>query len=120
MTAVPNFSKAQAMFRGAYLLLVALVASLTLASATHAREIAGSIDIECSGVVHSEGDADQSPGEPDKGLQHHGHCHMATALVPSRAPVAGDRVARVGEPPLREVTVLGRWIRGPALRPPIA
>jgi hypothetical protein len=108
------------MLRWTYLLLVTVVASLVLAATTHAQEIAGLPDIECSGAVHSEGDADQSPGDENQGLQHHGHCHMATAVMPCRAAAADVLAARTSEPAGPAATVLGRWIRGPSLRPPIA
>lgn len=100
------------------LLIVLILASLTMSSTIHARELSGSTDIECSGVVHSQDDKDQSGGKTDKAL-HHG-CHsigatLATKVTPVELVVfAPVRLTFVN------VTAPVGSVTGPALRPPIA
>lgn len=109
------------MFRGGFLFLCILLVSLTAATAIHARELAGAFDIECSGYVHSETDDDQSPEGADRAVSHHhGSCHGAAAFLPAKG-AAPSIVAFLNAPILSsDRAVLGRWISGPDLRPPIA
>ncbi|NML12979.1 hypothetical protein HHL08_23080 [Sphingobium sp. AR-3-1] len=109
------------MFRGRFLFFCMLLASLATATAIHARELAGSFDIECSGYVHNESDGDRSPGDADQAVaHHHGNCHGAAAFLPARS-VAPNIFAFLNAPENpQDRTALGRWISGPDLRPPIA
>lgn len=102
------------------LLLCTMVASLMTAATLHAGEYAGSADIECSGMTHSYGDGDQSQSDPDKAVQHHGHCHLGAAVVPFRHTASELNALPTARQAFANVSVLGRWIRGPNLRPPIA
>ena len=112
---------ANIMFRHGMLVLFMLIASLTTAATLHASEFLGATSIECSGYVHSEGDADQTPGDADKATpHHHGNCHGATALIPARDS-ASTLHAQLTLPSFNPTeAVLGRWSSGPDLRPPIA
>ena len=112
---------ANIMFRHGILVLFMLIASLTTAAPLHASEFPGATSIECSGYVHSEGDADQTPGDADKATpHHHGNCHGATALIPARDG-ASTLHAQLTLPSFNPTeAVLGRWSSGPDLRPPIA
>lgn len=109
------------MFRGAFLFMCLLLASLTMATAIHARELAGAFDIECSGYVHSDTDEDRAPGDSDQAVtHHHGSCHGAAAFLPARS-VSPNIVAFLNSPARpQDRSALGRWISGPDLRPPIA
>lgn len=114
------------MFRWSFLLLCLLVASLTTVATVHANEVpnptlsAAQTSIECSGKVHSEGDADQSQGNSDKGVPHHHGCHGAASFLPARAAEA-TIFAIVTEALMSvEEAAPGRWTVGPDLRPPIA
>lgn len=107
--------------RRAYLLLTLLVASLCVTATVHAREIAGTSVIECTGVIHSDGDADQSQGDADKGIpHHHSSCQGASAFMP--IGIGGDgpirRAALVV--PHRPTRAVPLWADDPGLRPPIA
>lgn len=102
-------------------MLCLLVASLCVTVTVHAREIAGASIIECTGVIHSDGDADQSQGDADKGIpHHHSSCQGAPAFVPigigGVSPVRGAALVV----PLRQTTALPLWADDPGLRPPIA
>lgn len=109
------------MFRHGLLLLCLLAASLIGTGTVHARESLSAPTFECSGVAHSDGDADQVPGDSDNAIpHHHSGCHGFSACVEpayghAGFPMARDVVTRTGEP-------LGfdRWSSGPQLRPPIA
>ncbi|MEC3911391.1 hypothetical protein U5A82_13250 [Sphingobium sp. CR2-8] len=109
------------MFRGTFLFVCLLLASLTTATAIHARELAGAFDIECSGYVHSETDDDRAPGDSDRAVtHHHGSCHGAAAFLPARS-VAPNILAFLSTPAKpQDRSAMGRWIAGPDLRPPIA
>lgn len=109
------------MFRWTILLVALLMTSLTAAATVHAREQAGAISMECSGYVHSDGDADQSQGDSDQAMpHHHGSCHGAASLLPVRL-VAVDLVASCGARlTFGDASTLGRWSPGPDRPPPIA
>ncbi|MBN8831610.1 MAG: hypothetical protein ABS86_02370 [Sphingobium sp. SCN 64-10] len=109
------------MRRLGYLLLCLLTASLLTSATVHARESSFAPTIECSGVVHNDGDVDQSQGDADRGMpHHHGSCHSAPAFV----PVASNDVVNLSaddDVSFRPVFVAPeRWLVGPDLRPPIA
>lgn len=121
MTRAGQSAMAAVMFRGTFLFFCMLLASLTTATAIHARELAGSFDIECSGYVHSETDDDRSRGDSDPAVaHHHGSCHGAAAFLPGRsvAPNIFAFLNMQNKP--QDRSALGRWIVGPDLRPPIA
>lgn len=109
------------MFRHAALLIAMLLMALTNASAVHAQELAGAVGLECSGYVHSDGDADQTQGDADRAApHHHGGCQGGVSLLPAR-PAQHLLVAASGARlTFAEANALGRWSPGPALRPPIA
>lgn len=109
------------MRRLGYLLLCLLTASLLTTATVHARESATAPTIECSGVVHTDGDADQSQGDSDRGMpHHHGGCHNVPGFMPATASdILFSRMPEVI--PFRPVAVGNkRWLVGPDLRPPIA
>jgi hypothetical protein len=107
--------------RRARLLLCLLVASLFVTATVHAQEISLSSMIDCSGVVHSNGDADQSKGDADKAVpHHHGSCQGPSAFAP--IITSGDLPIALAAPaaPEHATTAIHRWSTGPGLRPPIA
>ncbi|MEH3040378.1 MAG: hypothetical protein PGN21_09990 [Sphingomonas paucimobilis] len=103
------------------LFLVLIASSLVMTATIHAREIPGPVTLECSGAVHSEGDADQSQGDADKAIpHHHGTCHGSSLDVPA----GGTLMSMTGADGLRPVpapasSFTSRLI-DPALRPPAA
>lgn len=108
------------MLRHGLLFLCLLVTSLVTATTIHAREWPGVSSIECSGTLHSDGDADQSPGDADQAApHHHGSCHGAS-FVPARFVQPMDLLATGNGHGPASSAALGRWTRGPDLRPPIA
>jgi len=103
-----------------FLLLCLIVGSLVATSVVHAREVPNLPTLACSGVVHTEGDADQSPGDADPGVPHHHGCHASSVFLPGAAnyvrafpPSAVRPLGMTPAPP-------ERWSVGPDLRPPIA
>ncbi|NKI98586.1 hypothetical protein [Novosphingobium sp. SG707] len=107
------------MIRQGLFLLCMLIASLTTASVTHAQEFAGNAVIECSGYVHSAGDADQSDGDADKAAPHHHRaCHGSGVFLAGGAHgfASAYRLA-AAVVPQAEAELTGKSI-GPALRPP--
>jgi hypothetical protein len=113
------------MLRWPILLLTMIVTSLTLSATVHAREasdaLGGAIGIECSGYVHSDGDADQSQGDSDQAVaHHHGTCHGAASLLPVKAVSPSPMIILRNPLGFARETTLGRWSPGPDLRPPIA
>lgn len=109
------------MIRQGLFLLCMLIASLTTASVTHAQEFSGNAMIECSGYVHSTGDADQSNGDSDKATpHHHGACHGSGVFMPALADApAQNLVLSAAILPHTEVELIGSNV-DPALRPPNA
>ncbi|MBX3562683.1 MAG: hypothetical protein KF780_12835 [Sphingomonas sp.] len=100
-------------------LMMALVAwSATAAQATEAFEC---VEISGDAAGHFEGDADQVPGDSDKGTTHHhavchGHCSAIAEVAAFGSPLS---------PPARrartfETQVLSGSDPGQSLRPPIA
>lgn len=103
------------------LLLIMIASSLVMTATVHAREIPGSVTIECSGTVHSDGDADQSQGDADKAMpHHHGTCHGQSLNVPATDEAAS--VTLEAGLLLFPVTVgpMASHLVDPALRPPTA
>lgn len=103
------------------LLLVMIASSLVMTATVHAREIPGPVTIECSGTVHSDGDADQSQGDADKAVpHHHATCHGQTLDVPASDTLPS--IARVGglRPFPTPASAIASHVVDPALRPPAA
>ena len=107
------------MFRRSWILILCLLASSLIATATvHARETSGAVDISCSGVTHSENDTGED-GDQDAPHHHaacHGHNVTATPAVPTLAAVLASRTVPSASQPMR----LARRTVDPALRPPQA
>lgn len=121
MTTQSRSTMASAMLRHGLLVLFMLIASLTAAALLHAREFPDATVIECSGYVHSEGDADQSPGDTDKAMPYHqGHCHGGAAFIPSKNGASTLLVSLALPSFIPAEDKLDRWSVGPNLRPPIA
>jgi hypothetical protein len=120
MTCREKFVTAAFMVRRGLIIFWMVVASLTAASIVHANETASSSAMECSGYVHSDGDADQSQGDADKAVpHHHGGCHGGASLLP-RPLVPIFFVIQPADKPAATYRSLDRWMIGPDLRPPIA
>lgn len=109
------------MIRHGLLLLCLLAASLIATGTVHARESLAAPAFECSGVMHSDGDADQVPGDSDSAIpHHHSGCHGFSACIDPASDHADIRVAGEGMIVVREPLGFARWSSGPHLRPPIA
>lgn len=107
------------MLHRAILILCLLVASLITTATVHAREISGASLVECSGVIHSDGDGDQSSGDSDQAMpHHHGSCH-GSAFVPARGIEPATVFAALAPHNMSNSVPLTRWTTGPDLRPPI-
>lgn len=102
-------------------LLVMIASSLVMTATVHAREIPGQVTIECTGTVHTDGDADQSQGDADKAIpHHHGTCHGQTLNVPATDALSSMvRVASL-RALLTSDRVMASHLVDPALRPPAA
>ncbi len=103
------------------LFLILIASSLVVTAAIHAREIPGPVTIECSGTVHSEGDADQSQGDMDQAIpHHHGTCHGSSLDMPASGTLASamgtDRLLPFPAP----ASAFASRLVDPALRPPAA
>lgn len=110
------------MLRGVWsLLLMMIVSSLVMTTVVHAREIPGSVTIECSGTVHSDGDADQSRGDADQAMpHHHGTCHgQSLDVAVSGAPASLARADGLRPFPTAANATASHTV-DPALRPPAA
>lgn len=103
------------------LLLVMIASSLVMTATVHAQEMPGIVTIECSGAVHSEGDADQSQGDSDKAVpHHHGTCHGPSLNLPATDELAAMVRAEGMRPfPGSDSAIASRLV-DPALRPPTA
>jgi len=110
------------MLRGLWsFLLVMIVSSLVMTGTVHAREIPGPITLECSGTMHSDGDADQSPGDADKAMpHHHGTCHGQSLDVPATDALSSSRIADSLHPFAKPDSPTASRLVDPALRPPAA
>lgn len=105
-------------FMGALMLAVLLWTS----SASHAAEAFGCVEVSAEAAGHFDGDGDQTPADPDKGVPHHhgGGCHghhNATSASGEAGPTTALSGALLARSP--DTLLAGR---GPpaALRPPIA
>jgi hypothetical protein len=110
-----------AMHRWGLLILCLLVASFTTSAAVHASEFSNATTLECSGYVHTDGDADETQGDADRAVpHHHGSCHGAASVLPTKlfAPIYID--LRKVKKSVANSSPLGLWTTGPDLRPPIA
>lgn len=109
------------MLRRSLLLFCLLLTSLIASTVVHASEFPIAAALECSGEVHTENDADQSPGDSDRGVpHHHGSCHghgLSTPVSDSSNTLTSGASAKLYFP---ASDVFARWAVGPALRPPIA
>jgi hypothetical protein len=109
------------MLRHGFLILFLVLTSLTTAATVHAREFQGSANVECSGYVHSQDDADQTPGDGDKATpHHHSSCHGGPAFIPAKNNALTLLIALTAPFPIPADSMLDRWSSGPDLRPPIA
>lgn len=108
------------MFRRSVLLFCLLFTSLFASTMVHASELSIAATLECSGEIHTEGDADQSPADSDRGMpHHHGSCHghglFAPVSGPSHALMDGTSTGFY----FSASDAFARWSAGPTLRPPI-
>ena len=110
------------MFRWVSTLLMGLVAlSMTTTATVHARELPAPVSIECTGVVHQDGDSDQSQGDADKAApHHHGTCHGQIADVPVTEAFAYSFFGDDLGPLLRGDSSRPSSPAEPGLRPPSA
>lgn len=103
------------------LLLVMIASSLVMTATVHAREVPGPVTIECSGTVHSDGDADQSQGDADKAMpHHHGTCHGQSLNIPATDEAASVTLATGLVPFAATDSPMASHLVDPALRPPTA
>lgn len=122
VTPIPNRIMQHSMRAFGHIFLFLLMATSLLATTTvHAQEFPGAEAVDCSGFVHSEGDADESQGDADKGIpHHHASCHSAAAFVPQVSDnLLAVRPIKAVKPSFDAANV-DRWSIGPDLRPPIA
>lgn len=121
MTARLRCAKTASVSRILRLFLILIASSLVMTATIHAREIPGPATIECSGAVHSEGDADQSQGDADKAIpHHHGTCHGSSLDMPASGALTSTTHTDGLRPfPASTTAFLSRPI-DPALRPPAA
>jgi hypothetical protein len=108
------------MFRRAWLVLLCLITSSLVATATVcAQESFAGAGISCGGAVHAEGDADQVRDDAHKGIpHHHGSCHghaFAVNALPAALPLPPLASARPEPRPKANASLRAF---GPALRPP--
>lgn len=102
-------------------MLVMLASSLVVTATVHAQERPESVTFECSGIVHIDGDADQSQGDSDNAVpHHHGSCHGSSMNVPASGELAATlRAADVRPFPSSDAGIASHAV-DPALRPPSA
>lgn len=103
------------------LFLVMIASSLVVTATVHARELPGTLTIECSGAVHTEGDADQSQGDSDKAVpHHHGTCHGHSLNVPASDGLPAAALLSDRRPLPGSDSATASRLVDPALRPPAA
>ncbi|MEC3912933.1 hypothetical protein U5A82_21400 [Sphingobium sp. CR2-8] len=101
------------------LLLVMIASSLVLTATVHAREVSGQLMVDCAGVVHEDGDADQSQGDSDKAVpHHHSTCHGPTLNIADVSDLYSVGPASGLHPFPVPQSALASYRAGPALRPP--
>jgi hypothetical protein len=122
MTSRATSRKRRPMLRKLWsLLLVMIASSLVVTGTVHAQERPGNVMIECSGAVHSEGDADQSQGDSDKAVpHHHGTCHGPSLNLPATDDLAAMVRADGMRPFPGSDTAIASRLVDPGLRPPAA
>ena len=107
--------------------LLSLVSILMLAvmlwtgTTAHAAEAMGCVEVSAEAFGHFDGDSDQVPADPDKGVpHHHGGCHghHVGVAVDAEAPKAAP--AASGTRGLRPEAMDAGCDPGTTLRPPIA
>lgn len=102
-------------------LLMMIASSMVLTATVHAQELPGAPTIECSGTVHTEGDADQSQGDPDQAApHHHGTCHGSSLNVPSSVDMPTMPYLSAVRPFPGSDSATASRVIDPALRPPAA
>ena len=110
------------MLRSAWLLILCLLASSLLTTATLcAQEGYAAPETSCGGTAHVEGDADQVPADSDQPFpHHHGTCHGHSLGAPvASAALLPGLIARES-PDASGTTRLARRLIGPAFKPPRA
>lgn len=103
------------------LLCIMIASSLVVTATVHAQELPGTLTIECSGSVHTEGDADQSQGDSDKAVpHHHGSCHGPSLHVPASDGLSTTVLLSDMRPLSGSDSATASRLVDPALRPPAA
>lgn len=98
-----------------------LVVMLWTGTTAHAAEAMGCIEVSADAPGHFEGDEDQVPADPDKGVpHHHGGCHGHHVGVASDTEAPNAAPASSNSPGLRHESMASGCDPGTALRPPIA
>jgi hypothetical protein len=98
-----------------------IASSLVMTATVHAGEIPGPITLECSGTVHSDGDADQSQGDADTAMpHHHATCHGESVSMPSLDAVSWMERVSAERPFPAPDSATETHLVDPALRPPAA
>ena len=108
------------MLRHGIVMLCLLITSLITTATVHASEVETAPALECSGFVHSEGDADHTTGDADKVIpHHHGNCNGAAFILADSQEI--EAIAPTFLHPVAFALIACvRWTAGPNLRPPIA
>jgi hypothetical protein len=102
------------------LLLIVIASSLMVTATVHAQELPGTLTMECSGAVHTEGDADQSQGDSDQAVpHHHSSCHGASLNVPASDGLSAVYLSDM-RPSYGSDSATASRLVDPALRPPSA
>lgn len=87
----------------------------------HAAEAMGCIEISTEAAGHFDGDSDQVPADPEKGVpHHHGGCHGHHVGIDAGAVAPKAALAESGALDLRREGLASGCDPGTALRPPIA
>jgi hypothetical protein len=103
------------------LLLAMIASSLVLTATVHAREMSERIVVDCAGVVHGDGDADQSQGDSDEAVpHHHATCHGPTMNLANAGDLNSVSKSSGLDPFPVPQNELSSFRAGPALRPPAA
>lgn len=109
------------MLRRGILLFYLVMSSLIAATTLHAQEPPALPTIQCTGMAHQDGHADQSPGNADKAMPHfHGGCHGHHISIEPQVDAPDAVVRDVSRPQPRIAAGLAHGAVDPGLRPPIA